>query len=71
MYLPRSKPQNVLLGAGEEGGAAPDPDRPLNPRGCEDLDFGLKSRHEKLLDDTEALLYCNHEFDRQFVISLS
>jgi hypothetical protein len=25
----------------------------------------------KLLDDTEALLYCDHQFDRQIVISLS
>jgi hypothetical protein len=27
--------------------------------------------HEKLLDDTEALLYCDHEFDHQFALSLS
>jgi hypothetical protein len=31
----------------------------------------LKSRHEKLLDDAGQLLYCDPEFDRQFVISLS
>jgi hypothetical protein len=33
--------------------------------------FRLKSRHDKLLDETEALLYCDYQFDRQFVISLS
>jgi hypothetical protein len=71
MYLPRSKPQNVLLGAGEEGVALPYPDRSLNPRGCKDLDFGLKSRREKLLDDAEVALYCDREFDRHFVLSLS
>src|ERR1700736_381095 len=31
----------------------------------------LESRQEKLLDDTEPLLYCDPEFDRQFVFSLS
>jgi hypothetical protein len=31
----------------------------------------LKTGHEKPLDDTEALLYCDPEFDRQFGISLS
>ena len=30
----------------------------------------LKSRREKLLDDTQALLYFDPEFDRQFDISL-
>jgi len=30
-----------------------------------------KSRPKKLLDDSEALLYCGHQFDRQFAISLS
>ena len=39
--------------------------------GCEDPDFGLKSRHEKLLDDSEVLLYYDHQFDRQFAIPLS
>jgi hypothetical protein len=29
------------------------------------------NRREKLLDDTEVLLYCDPEFDRQFAISLS
>jgi hypothetical protein len=71
MYLPRSKPQKVLLGAGEEGGAAPYSDRPLNPGGSDDPDFGLNSQHEKLLDDTEAILYCDHQFDRQLALSLS
>jgi hypothetical protein len=33
--------------------------------------FVSNSRHEKLLDDTEALLYCDPEFHRQLVISLS
>jgi hypothetical protein len=33
--------------------------------------FLSKTRHEKLLDDTEVLLYCDPEFDRQLVISLS
>jgi hypothetical protein len=41
------------------------------PRGVEDPDFDLKSQHEKLLDDTEVLLYCDRQFDRQFLISLS
>jgi hypothetical protein len=71
MYPSPSKPQNVLLGPGEEGGAAPDPDRPLNPRGCEDLDFGLNPGTRKLLDDAGQLLYCDHQFDRHFVLSLS
>jgi len=34
-------------------------------------EVSFKSRHEKLLDDTEVLLYCDHQFDRQFVLSLS
>ena len=36
-----------------------------------DSTAGTNPRHEKLLDDPQALLYCDHEFDRQFVISLS
>jgi hypothetical protein len=34
-------------------------------------DSASDDRRAKLLDDTEALLYCDHQFDRQFVISLS
>jgi len=30
-----------------------------------------KSQHEKLLDDPEALLYCDPEFDLHFDLSLS
>jgi hypothetical protein len=37
--------------------------------GCQTLILVFKSRHENLLDDTEALLYCDHQFDRQLVIS--
>jgi hypothetical protein len=37
---------------------------PLNPRGCKIAIFRLETRHEKLLDDAGALLYCDHEFDR-------
>ena len=40
-------------------------EKALSPGAC------LKSRREKLLDDPEALLYCDHEFDRHFAISLS
>jgi hypothetical protein len=31
----------------------------------------LSRRHEKLLDDAQALLYCDPEFDRQIASSLS
>jgi hypothetical protein len=31
----------------------------------------LQSRHKKLLDDAEALLYCDPESDRQSALSLS
>ena len=34
-------------------------------------DACLKDGAERLLDDARALLYCDHEFDRQFAISLS
>jgi hypothetical protein len=53
MYLPPSKPRNYPWKQGEEGCAPPYPDRSLNPRGYEDPDFGLKSPHEKLLDDAQ------------------
>ena len=36
-------------------------DPPAGPTGCETLILVFKSRHEKLLDDTEALLYCDHQ----------
>jgi hypothetical protein len=42
-----------------------------NPRGMKIPDFRLKSLHEKLLDEAKRLLYCDPEFDRHFVISLS
>ena len=31
----------------------------------------LNCQDEKLLDDTGVFLYCDHQFDRQFVLSLS
>jgi hypothetical protein len=42
-----------------------------SPAGCETLILVFEPWHEKLLDDTEVLLYCDHQFDRQFVLSLS
>ena len=39
--------------------------------GGEVPDLDPKSRREKLLDDTEALLHCEPEFDRQIALSLS
>jgi hypothetical protein len=33
--------------------------------------LALRTRHENLLDDPQALLYCEPEFDRQFVLSSS
>jgi hypothetical protein len=46
-------------------------DQPMNLRKAEIPGFCLKPRHEKLLDDTESLLYCDPELDRQFAIPLS
>jgi hypothetical protein len=36
-----------------------------------DVHICLKFQYEKLLDDLEALLYCDSEFDRQSALSLS
>jgi hypothetical protein len=40
-------------------------------RGLSLLVFVSNPRTRKLLDDTEALLYCDPEFDRQVAITLS
>jgi hypothetical protein len=33
--------------------------------------FFVSKLREKLLDDTKPTLYCDHQFDRQFALSLS
>jgi len=64
----KSKSQRI----GVEGGTGTDRSgSAAEPTGREISIFVSKSRHEKLLDDTEVLLYCDHQFDRHFVISLS
>jgi hypothetical protein len=55
----------------EKGWATARSGSPAGPTGCETLILVFKAQHEKLLDDTEVLLYCDHQFNRQFVLSLS
>jgi hypothetical protein len=61
---------NRTRSAWKEEWARADPDRPLTNE-VRDPDFRPKSTRRKLLDDTESLLYCDPEFDRQIGIGLS
>jgi hypothetical protein len=49
---------------GEEGSAPPDLGSVAEPTGCEIRILVSNLQHEKLLDDTGQLLYCDPKFDR-------
>jgi hypothetical protein len=62
---------NGTLVVGARIGPA-EPHRPLVVRKKRGFSgFFVSKLREKLLDDTKPTLYCDHQFDRQFALSLS
>jgi hypothetical protein len=66
----KTKPRNGALVVGARIGP-PESNPPMDAEKHILLVFVSNPRTRIFWDDFEALLYCDHQFDRQFAISLS